>query len=75
MHSVTHMVSGSGLFSLFEKLHEDHNVIKIEHERVGVNYQVTIHYAIMDIALQRAALATRIERFVEEAKDLAQYRS
>ena len=75
VRSVTHTVSGSGLFPLFEKLHDNPNVLKIEHERAGANFKVTIHYAIMDLALQLAAVSASIEQAVAEANDTARVRS
>lgn len=75
VRSVTYIVSGSGLFPLLEKLHDDRNVLKIEHERVDAGFQVTIHYAIMDLALQLAAVSASIEKAVTEANDTAYVRS
>ena len=75
VRSVTHTVSESGLFPLFEKLHDNRNVLKIEHERAGANFKVTIYFAIMDLALKLAAVSTSIELAVAEANDTARVRS
>lgn len=71
VRSETYIVSGAGLFPLFKKLHDDRNVLKIEHERVGAGFEVTIHYAIMNLELQLAAVSTSIEKAVAEANDTA----
>lgn len=75
VRSVTHTVSESGLFPLFEKLRGDRNVLKIEHERVDANFKVTIHYAIMNLPLQLADVSASIERAVAEANGTAHVRS
>ena len=72
---VTHTVSESVLFPLLEKLHDNRDVLKIEHERAGANFKVTIHYAIMDLALQLAAMSASIEQAVAEANNTVRVRS
>lgn len=71
----THTISEAGLIPLFEKLHNDKNVLKLEHERAGANFQVTIHYAIMDLELQLASVSATIEQAVAEANDNTRARS
>jgi hypothetical protein len=75
VRSVTHTISKSGLFPFFEKLHDDRNVIKIEHERSGANFEVTIHFAIMDLAHKLGAVSASIEQAVAEANDTARIHS
>lgn len=71
VRSATHTVSGAGLFRLFEKLHQDPNVISIEHEKEGANFRVTVYYAVMDLEVQFAAVSAFIELAVDEANRVA----
>lgn len=75
IRSETFTVSESGLFPLFEKLHDIRNVLTIEHERAGTNFKVTVHYAIMDLEFKLAVLSTAIGEAVTEANDIAHVRS
>lgn len=70
-----HIVSKGSLFLLFGKLHDDRNVLKIEHERAGADFKVTVHYAVMDLALRLAAISASIEQAVVTANDAARARS
>jgi hypothetical protein len=71
----THVVSGKGLIPLLEKLHDNSDVLKIEHERSGANFQVTIHYAIMDLELKLAAVSASIEQAIADANHTTGVRS
>ena len=72
---VTHTISRSGLFPLLEKLLDNRNVLKVEYERSNGNFKVTVHYAIMDLAIQLAAVSASIEQAVAEANETASVRS
>lgn len=65
--SVTYTISRSGLYPLFEKLHANSNVVKIEHtwDQRSADFRVTVYFAIMDLSKQQStALASVKESFI-----------
>lgn len=52
----------SKLFDFIEALDSDRNVIKVSHTRSGSNVTVTVHYAIMDLAIQLSSVRNSIEQ-------------
>jgi hypothetical protein len=60
-------VTSLALQGFFEKLHVDPNVVKIEHWPSGRGaFQVVVHYAVMNLALQLASISAGIEKSAEE---------
>lgn len=62
----TYPVSKDRLTELLDELGDNSNVVKYEVEPAGSNMVVTIHFAVMDLALQLQALSTKFETMVDE---------
>jgi hypothetical protein len=75
VRTVTHTVAVEALPLLFDKLHQDRNVINIEHERTGGNFKVTVHFAIMDLALQLNGVSASIERSMADVNEAVRVHS
>lgn len=67
--TVTVSVPPTNLFAFLEAVNNERNVISVSYEPPtnSNGYKVTVHYAIMDLALQTAAISTRIQTLAEEA--------
>lgn len=65
---VSHTVSRESLLPFLTKLNDNRNVTRIEYRRVDGGFKVTVYYAIMDLAIQRAAVSTSIYNTIEEIK-------
>ncbi len=68
--TVTVKVPEANLFELLAEINTMRNVISVEYKPTGTSdgFEVTAHYAIMDLALQQAVVSSKIQTLAENAQ-------
>ena len=67
--TVTVKVPASNLFAFLEEVNKERNVIEVAYTDTGTSagYEVTVTYAIMDLALKLASISTTVQNLAENA--------